>query len=86
MPCPFCGKTNFIDFEYMARRNITKTTWDYGFTCAGCKAWVSVMVSNQLADESLRKLKSRKVDDKFPYHLAKTLRRIISIREQVQGA
>lgn len=80
--CSACSSVNFIDLEHLQKSPLNKLSWEYGFSCSKCGKWTGFFVSNPLIDEALLKLARRKADKKFRFHLGKTLRRIVSLREQ----
>lgn len=80
--CPACRTVNFVDLEHLEKLALTKLSWEYGYFCSKCGKWTGMLVSNHLTDEALHKLIGHKADRKFRFHFGKTLRRIVSLREQ----
>lgn len=70
-----------VNLEQPEKRNLTKLAWEYGFTCR-CGEWITLLVSNKLADDEIRKLQKRKIDKSYRYHFSKLLRRMIKLRGQ----
>lgn len=77
--CPNCQGINMVNLERPEKRNLTKLTWEYGFICR-CGTWITLLVSNKLADDEIRNLQKRKIDKNYRYHFSKLLRRMVKLR------